>query len=55
MQVAINSGSDVMTVRGPKEDVEKAMEIRAKSQHHKFLIGKAGIHIRKIMDDSGAR
>ena len=76
-QVAIkfpepNSGSDVVTVRGPKEDVEKAtkllkemseekqlsgvtMEIRAKPQHHKFLIGKAGIHIQKIRDDTGAR
>jgi len=67
-----NSGSDVVTVRGPKEDVEKAtkllkemseekqlsgvtMEIRAKPQHHKFLIGKAGIHIQKIRDDTGAR
>ena len=76
-QVAIkfpepNSGSDVVTVRGPKEDVEKAvkllkemseekqlsgvtMEIRAKPQHHKFLIGKARIHIQKIKDDTGAR
>merc|ERR1719195_1469028 len=67
-----DSGSDVVTVRGPKEDVEKAtkllkemseekqlsgvtMEIRAKPQHHKFLIGKAGIHIQKIRDDTGAR
>merc|ERR1719392_524996 len=67
-----NSGSDVVTVRGPKEDVEKAVkqlkemseekqlsgitaEIKAKAQHHKFLIGKAGIHIQKIRDDTGAR
>jgi len=67
-----NSGSDVVTVRGPKEDVEKAVkllkemseekqlsgitaEIKAKPQHHKFLIGKAGIHIQKIRDDTGAR
>merc|ERR1719208_495141 len=67
-----NSGSDVVTVRGPKEDVEKAVkllkelseekqlsgitaEVKAKPQHHKFLIGKAGIHIQKIRDDTGAR
>merc|ERR1719365_529040 len=64
-----NSGSDVVTVRGPKEDVEKAVkqlkemseekqlsgitaEIKAKPQHHKFLIGKAGIHIQKITNDT---
>merc|ERR1719278_723168 len=67
-----NSGSDVVTVRGPKEDVEKAVkllkemseekqlsgvtiEVKAKPQHHKFLIGKAGIHIQKIRDETGAR
>merc|ERR1712227_1197979 len=67
-----NSGSDVVTVRGPTDDVEKAVkllkemseekqlsgitaEIKAKAQHHKFLIGKAGIHIQKIRDDTGAR
>jgi len=66
------SGSDVVTVRGPTDDVEKAVkllkemseekqlsgvtvEIKAKPQHHKFLIGKAGIHIQKIRDDTGAR
>ena len=76
-QVAIkfpepNSGSDIVTVRGPKDDVDKAVkmlkemseekqlsgitaEIKAKPQHHKFLIGKAGIHIQKIRDDTGAR
>ena len=72
MQVAINSGSDVVKLRGPKEDIEKetkllkemseekqlsgvTMEIRAKPQHHKFLVGKAGIHIQQIGDDTGAR
>merc|ERR1719323_982938 len=67
-----NSGSDAVTVRGPTDDVEKAVkllkemseekqlsgitaEIKAKPQHHKFLIGKAGIHIQKIRDDTGAR
>lgn len=67
-----NSGSDNVTVRGPKEDVEKAVkllkelseekqlsgitaEVKAKPQHHKFLIGKSGIHIQKIRDETGAR
>ena len=76
-QVAIkfpepNSGSDCVTVRGPKEDVEKAVnllkelseekqlsgitaDVKAKPQHHKFLIGKSGIHIQKIRDETGAR
>ena len=66
------SGSDMVTVRGPTDDVEKAVkllkemsekrqvsrvavEIKAKPQYHKFLIGKAGIHIQKIRDDTGAR
>lgn len=30
-------------------------EIRAKSQHHKFLIGKNGVNIKKIRDQTGAR
>merc|ERR1719340_451723 len=67
-----NSGSDCVTVRGPKDDVEKAVsllkelseekqlsgitaDVKAKPQHHKFLIGKSGIHIQKIRDETGAR
>merc|ERR1712079_662150 len=66
------SGSDKVTVRGPVDDVEKAIkllrelsdekqlsgisaEVKAKPQHHKFLIGHAGCHIQKIRDDTGAR
>ncbi|CAG9761158.1 unnamed protein product [Ceutorhynchus assimilis] len=30
-------------------------EVRAKSQHHKFLIGKSGANIKKIRDATGAR
>merc|ERR1711899_414349 len=65
-------GSDKVTVRGPVDDVEKAIkllrelsdekqlsgisaEVKAKPQHHKFLIGRAGCHIQKIRDDTGAR
>jgi len=29
--------------------------VKAKPQHHKFLIGKSGIHIQKIRDETGAR
>merc|ERR1711892_1079127 len=63
------SGSDLVTVRGPVEDVEKAVkllkelsdekqlsgisvEVKAKPQHHKFLIGRAGVHIQKIRDEA---
>ncbi|XP_033222679.1 vigilin [Belonocnema kinseyi] len=66
------SKSDKVSIRGPKEDVEKAkqqlteltnekllssytVEIRAKAQHHKFLIGKSGANIRKIRESTGAR
>lgn len=30
-------------------------EVRAKSQHHKFLIGKNGANIKRIRDSTGAR
>ncbi|XP_043578078.1 vigilin [Bombus pyrosoma] len=66
------SRSDKVTIRGPKEDVEKAKqqlleltnekqlssysaEVRAKVQHHKFLIGKNGANIKKIRESTGAR
>ena len=61
-----------VTVRGPKEDVKRAIqqlqeltnerqlssfsaEVRAKPQHHKFLIVKSGCNIKKIRDSTGAR
>ena len=67
-----NSGSDKVTIRGPSEDVEKALlrlqelsdekqlsghsiEVKAKPQHHKFLIGRQGINIQKIRNETGAR
>jgi len=67
-----NSGSDVVTVRGPADDVEKALlklkelsdekqlssntaEVKAKPEHHKFLIGRQGINIQKIRNETGAR
>lgn len=67
-----DSNSDKVTIRGPKDDVEKAKqqllelvterqlsgftaEVRAKAQHHKFLIGRNGVNIKKIRDSTGAR
>jgi len=67
-----NSGSDLVTVRGPVDDVEKAVkllkelsdekqlsgvtvEVKARPQHHKFLIGRGGSNIQKIRDTTGAR
>jgi hypothetical protein len=29
--------------------------VKAKPQHHKFLIGRQGIHIQKIRNETGAR
>ncbi|XP_046605985.1 vigilin [Neodiprion virginianus] len=66
------SQSDKVSIRGPKDDVEKAKqqllelsnekllssftaEVRAKAQHHKFLIGKSGANIKKIRESTGAR
>lgn len=66
------SRSDKVSIRGPKDDVEKAKaqllelsnekqlssfstEVRAKVQHHKFLIGKNGANIKKIRESTGAR
>lgn len=31
------------------------LQVRAKAQHHKFLIGKNGANIKKIRDSTGAR
>eukprot|EP00095_Tigriopus_kingsejongensis_P007750 snap_masked-scaffold815_size93432-processed-gene-0.6 protein:Tk07750 transcript:snap_masked-scaffold815_size93432-processed-gene-0.6-mRNA-1 annotation:"Vigilin" len=67
-----NSNSDKVTIRGPKEDVEKAKtmllemanekqlssmsaEVRAKPEHHKFLIGRNGANVQSIRDKTGAR
>lgn len=64
--------SDVITLRGTKEDVEKAeiqlkklgeerLEnsftdvVNAKPEHHRFLIGRGGINIRKVREKTGAR
>jgi len=69
---AADANSDKVTVRGPKEDVEKAKKmlvdlsnerqlnsisatIRAKPEHHKFLIGRNGVNIQSVRDKTGAR
>lgn len=63
---------DKVTIRGPKDDVEKARqtllemsqdkqlssmsaEVRAKAEHHKFLIGRHGSNVQAIRDKTGAR
>lgn len=65
------SGSDKVSISGPKDDVDKAkkqlvelanekqlsgftVEVRAKSEHHKFLIGRNGVNIKKVRDKTGA-
>ncbi|XP_066966353.1 vigilin [Macrobrachium rosenbergii] len=67
-----DANSDKVTIRGPKDEVQKAKqmlvelsnekqlasfttEVRAKPQHHRFLIGRNGANIRKIRDATGAR
>jgi len=69
---AADANSDKVTIRGPKEDVEKAKKmlvdlsnerqlnsisatIRAKPEHHKFLIGRNGVNIQSVRDKTGAR
>jgi len=69
---AEGSNSDTITIRGTKEDVEKAeeqlkklgeerlessftAEVTAKPEHHRFLIGRGGINIRKVREKTGAR
>lgn len=66
------SGSDKVSIRGPKDCVTKAkqqlvdlsnekqissfsVEIKAKPEHHRFLIGKNGSNIRKVRESTGAR
>jgi ribosomal protein S3 len=67
-----DSKSDKVTIRGPKDDVEKAkkmlmemasekalsstsVDVRAKPEHHKFLIGRNGSNVQAIRDKTGAR
>ncbi|CAK1581897.1 unnamed protein product [Parnassius mnemosyne] len=67
-----DSDSDKVVIKGPIEDVEKAKQqllahasereltshtatVRAKPEHHKFLIGKNGANIKKIREQTGAR
>lgn len=69
---AEGSGSDKVSIRGPKDCVAKAkaalvelsndkqenghtLEVKAKPEHHKFLIGKNGANIRKVRESTGAR
>lgn len=39
----------------PQETNSYTLEIRAKSQHHRFLIGRGGANIKKVRENTGAR
>ncbi|XP_037085913.1 vigilin-like [Pollicipes pollicipes] len=66
------SKSDKVTIRGPKDDVQKAetilvdlanektlnghtADVRAKHEHHRFLIGKNGSKIEALREETGTR
>ena len=38
-----------------KQTKNHTAELRAKPEYHKFLIGKGGVNIRKVRDNTGAR
>jgi len=69
---AEGDANDTITIRGTKEDVEKAeeqlkklgeerlessftAEVTAKPEHHRFLIGRGGVNIRKVREKTGVR
>lgn len=69
---AEGSGSDKVSIRGPKDCVVKAKnmlvelsnekqvagftaEVKAKPEHHRFLIGKNGANVRRVRDATGAQ
>lgn len=69
---SVESKSDKVTIRGPKDDVDRAKqqlielanerqlhsyttEVRAKPQHHRFLIGKNGANIKKLRESTGCK
>uniref|UniRef100_A0A182M2B3 K Homology domain-containing protein n=1 Tax=Anopheles culicifacies TaxID=139723 RepID=A0A182M2B3_9DIPT len=45
----------LLELASEKELSSYSVQIRAKSQHHKYLIGKNGASIKKIRDKTGAR
>jgi len=66
------SNSSKVLVKGPAEDVERAMkqllelaaeqkeqhctlEMKAKPEHHRFLIGRNGVNVREIQKRTGVR
>ncbi|KAG8140817.1 hypothetical protein E2320_003488 [Naja naja] len=51
------SGSEKVTIRGPEEEQinNHSVELHAKPDYHKFLIGRGGANIRKVRDRTGAR
>uniref|UniRef100_A0A8C6WP02 Vigilin n=1 Tax=Neogobius melanostomus TaxID=47308 RepID=A0A8C6WP02_9GOBI len=52
--------SDIVQLRGPKNEVEKCAKFLQKiiadlPEYHKFLIGRGGVNIRRVRDKTGAR
>lgn len=47
--------AQLLELANERQQASFTAEVRAKPQHHKFLIGKNGASIRKIRDSTGAR
>lgn len=45
----------LLELSNEKQLASVSAEVRAKPQHHKFLIGKNGANIKRIRDSTGAR
>lgn len=51
----LKAKSQLLELANERQLASFTAEVRAKQQHHKFLIGKNGASIRKIRDATGAR
>ncbi|CAH1957707.1 unnamed protein product [Acanthoscelides obtectus] len=45
----------LLDLANERQQASFTAEVRAKAQHHKFLIGRSGANIKKIRDSTGAR
>lgn len=45
----------LLELTNEKQLTNYSVEVRAKAQHHKFLIGKNGVNVKKIRESTGAR
>lgn len=51
----LKAKTQLLELANERQAASYTAEVRAKQQHHKFLIGKNGASIRKIRDATGAR